>query len=404
MNIVTVFLNSQIENRLTVYVKQSSGYEEKNKVCLLQKMLYDLKQSPHQWYQTLHDYLINNRMKCLNSDHSVFIGEHLIVTVYVDNLLIRGKNMNIINFFKESLTYMFNISDLEPVCHYLSMKVTYNKINRTLNLKQTFYTKKLLIKFEMKDCWKVSTPMEKSISSLMKEIKAPNHTLIEWYTSAISSLIWLMMTSRPDIIFAVVFFSQFTMNPTSEHVSEIKYTFYYLAGTTDHDIIFDLNQLEHNDLYSSVKYVDSDWGDCNMTFWSTTDYVIFFNEEAISHTFKQQPTVALLSIEAENNALSLVIKEAVWLCQLLLELDKYEHSIILNTDSEESLTLLDNSEFYAHTKHINIKIHWVREVISSDNVSVYWIKDEDNVADIFMKPLDQTLFNKNVNRLSLIDK
>ena len=266
MNMITVFLNSQIENELTVYVKQPSGYEEKNKVCLLQKTLYGLKQSPHQWYQTLHDYLINNSMRCLNSDHLMFIEGHLIVTVYVDDLLIRGKNMNIINSFKESLTCTFNMSDLKSVHHYLSMKVTHNRINRMLNLKQTFYIKKMLIKFRMKDCQKISTSMKKSSSSLTKEIEAPDHTLIEWYTLAISSLIWLMMTTRSDIVFTVVFFSQFTTNLISEHVSEMKCIFHYSAGTTDHGITFGLNQLEHNDLYSPVEYVDSDWGGCNMIF------------------------------------------------------------------------------------------------------------------------------------------
>ena len=91
-------------------------------------------------------------MKHLNSDHSVFIGGHLIVTVYVDNLLIEGKDMDIINSFKESLTHTFDMSDLGPVHHYLSMEVTCNRINRMLNLKQTFYMKKMLIKFRMKDC------------------------------------------------------------------------------------------------------------------------------------------------------------------------------------------------------------------------------------------------------------
>ena len=108
--------------------------------------------------------------------------------------------------------------------------------------------------------------------------------------------------------------------------------------------------------------------------------------------------------EAEYNTLSLAMKEAVWLRQLLLELDEYKHSIILNTDSKGSLTLSRNPEFHAHTKHINIKIHWLREVISSGDVSVYWIKGEENVADVFTKPLDRILFNKNVNRLGLIGK
>ena len=88
----------------------------------------------------------------------------------------------------------------------------------------------------------------------------------------------------------------------------------------------------------------------------------------------------------------------------MLKLDRYEHLIILNKDSEGLLTLLKNPKFHAHIKHINIKIHCVREVISFDDVSVYWIKGEDNMTDVFMEPLDWTLFNKNINRLSLIGK
>ena len=108
--------------------------------------------------------------------------------------------------------------------------------------------------------------MKKSLSSLTKEIRAPNHTLIEWYALAIDSLIWLITTTRPDIVFTVVFLSQFTTNPTSEHVSEVKHIFHYQAGTTDHGITFGLNQLEHNNLYSPVGYVNSDWGGCNTTY------------------------------------------------------------------------------------------------------------------------------------------
>ena len=58
MNMVTTFLNSLVEDSLVVYIKQPPGYKKGNdQVCLLLKTLYGLKQSPHQWYQTLHDYL-----------------------------------------------------------------------------------------------------------------------------------------------------------------------------------------------------------------------------------------------------------------------------------------------------------------------------------------------------------
>ena len=104
MNMVTAFLNSLVEDSLAVYIKQPSEYKkENNQVCLLLKTLYDLKQSPHQWYQTLHDYLTKLELWHLNSDHSVFIEGDLIVVVYVNDLLITGKNKALINFFKQAI-------------------------------------------------------------------------------------------------------------------------------------------------------------------------------------------------------------------------------------------------------------------------------------------------------------
>ena len=68
----------------------------------------------------------------------------------------------------------------------------------------------------------------------------------------------MMMITRSDITFTIMFFSHFTINFTLEHVSEIKHIFCYLADIMNYNIIFNLNQLEHNNLYSSVKYVNSD--------------------------------------------------------------------------------------------------------------------------------------------------
>ena len=349
----------------------------------------------------LHDYLVNNSMRQLDSDHSVFIERQLIVAVYVDNLLIGDKDMDLINSFKESLSHQFKMTDISPVHQYLGMKVTRNRVNKTLHLSQAAYTKKMLIKFSMQDCRVVSTPMERSLLSLIKGIGPPDNNIIDWYAPAIGSLIWLMTTMRPDISYLVVFFSQFTTNPTPDHISGVKRIFHYLASTADLGITYGLKQLDHADNYSPVGYVNSDWGGCNSTFRSTTGYVFFFNGGIISHTSKRQPTVALSSTKAEYNALLVAMKEAVWLRQLLLELDGYKHSITLNTDSEGSLALAKNPEFHACTKHINIKVHWVREVIAAGDVTVCWIKGDDNVADVFTKPLDRVLFNKNVNRLGL---
>ena len=135
MNMITAFLNSLVEDDLAVYVKQPSKYEKgNNKVCLLLKTLYDLKQSLYQCYQILHDYLTKLELWCLNLDHSVFIGGDLVIAVYVNNLLITGKDKALINFFKQVISYQFHMTDLEPVHQYLDMEVSYDQAKKTLHL------------------------------------------------------------------------------------------------------------------------------------------------------------------------------------------------------------------------------------------------------------------------------
>ena len=72
----------------------------------------------------LHDYLTKLELQCLDLNHSVFIEGDLVVAVYVDDLLITGKNKALINFFKQVIGCQFYMTDLESVYQYLDMKVS----------------------------------------------------------------------------------------------------------------------------------------------------------------------------------------------------------------------------------------------------------------------------------------
>jgi len=62
MGVKIVFLHDELEER--IYIKQPEGYiqeGQENKVCLLNKSLYRLKQSPRQWYKWFNSFMINTR-------------------------------------------------------------------------------------------------------------------------------------------------------------------------------------------------------------------------------------------------------------------------------------------------------------------------------------------------------
>lgn len=146
MDVITAFLNAPLKE--TIYVEQSKGYEQGgNMVCLLQRALYGLKQSPHKWYFTLRQFLESKGFKHTESNYLLFVNEttRLIVSVYVNNIQIYGpKRSKHIAKLKQDLHKRFAMTDLGPCSYYLGMEIQRNFGNKTVRVTQTTYLKKVL--------------------------------------------------------------------------------------------------------------------------------------------------------------------------------------------------------------------------------------------------------------------
>jgi Reverse transcriptase (RNA-dependent DNA polymerase) len=138
MDVKTAFLYRLVKE--TVYIQQPLGLKDKSagldKVCKLNRALYGLKQAPRVWYNTLSKYLQELGFKPLDADASVFHKKGVIITIYVDDLLITGKDRKEIDALKKALNHRFKMSDLGLVNFYLGMTITRDRINRTLRLGQ----------------------------------------------------------------------------------------------------------------------------------------------------------------------------------------------------------------------------------------------------------------------------
>lgn len=162
LDMVTAFLNPLIADGLLIYVEQPTGYETlENLVCLLLRTLYGLKQSPRLWYQTLHNFLISMGFCRTEADHSVFIRGKIIIAVYVDDLLLVGKNTDEINSIKRALKGQFKMTDLGPCQHYLGMGVTRDRDRGLIYLSLSTCITKVLRQFGLDGCHSVSTPMDR---------------------------------------------------------------------------------------------------------------------------------------------------------------------------------------------------------------------------------------------------
>ena len=134
------------------------------------------------------------------------------------------------------------------------------------------------------------------------------------YQSAIGSLMYLSVSTRPDISYAVGNLTRYSSKPTKEHWTAMKRVLHYLKGTGKHGILY--SEKGRNEC---VGFSDADWvGDVNDRK-STTGYLFQLSGGAVTWKSKKQSCVALSTAEAEYIALSSAAQESVWLKHLTTE-------------------------------------------------------------------------------------
>src|ERR1035438_2674776 len=122
---------------------------------------------------------------------------------------------------------------------------------------------------------------------------------------------------------------------------------------------------------------------------STTGYLYISAGGAVSWTSKRQSTTALSMTEAEYMSVTQVAKEAIWLTELLKELEirATEEPMIIKVDNQGSIHLAKNPEYHARTNHIDIQYYFIREMIDMKKVELIYCPTQDNVADMLTKLL-----------------
>ena len=297
------------------FVKQG----EEHLVCKLNKSIYGLKQSPRCWNTALDTHLTEMGFTQSNSDPCIYRsdegGEIFYLGVYVDDIILAGRSEDQVKEVKAALSQKFEIKDMGKLHHFLGISVVQNEQSKTVWIGQPAYTKNVLTKFGMQDCTPVNTPVDIG-SKLETTSDEDEHTDQQQYQSAIGSLMYLAVSTRPDISYALGNLAKFSSKPSKKHWSTIKRVLRYLKGTVEHGILYNQNSSGECVGY----YSDADWaGDINDRK-STSGYVFQMSGAAVTWRSKKQGCVALSTAEAEYVALCSAAQESVWLRRLTSEL------------------------------------------------------------------------------------
>lgn len=394
MDVKTAYLHAPIEEE--IYLQQPEGFEKTTEtreqlVCKLKKSLYGLKQSGRNWYKQLNDHLEQNNFERNKSDHCVYRkqieNDTIIVIIWVDDLIIAASNDELLNRFKDTMKAQFNMKDLGKISYFLGMQFEQKEGEITMNQKK--YIEKMLERYGMSECKPRYTPCEPKIEGSNSEDRDSDNVGIanpKEYREIVGSLIYAMTCTRPDISWIVSKLSQTLANPKPENLVAAKHVLRYLKGTSDYELSF---KKSDEDL-KLIGFSDSDWASSVEDRRSTTGYCFSLNKQGppISWKSKKQPTVALSTCEAEYIGLATATQESMYLTQLLSGMDNSDYTCTkMFGDNQGAIALSKNPVNRQRSKHIDVRYHFIRDVISKGKMDIVYCPSEDMAADILTKPV-----------------
>ncbi|RVW16345.1 Retrovirus-related Pol polyprotein from transposon RE1 [Vitis vinifera] len=322
----------------------------------------------------------------IRADTSLFVftkkDDLIYLLLYVDDIILTGNNLALINRFISQLHSEFAVKDLGPLSYFLGLEVSY--IPNGFFLSQVKYATDILARAQLLDSKPVPTPMIVSQRLSSEGTPFADPTL---YRSLVGALQYLTIT-RPDLAHSVNSVSQFLHAPTEVHFQAVKRILHYVQGT----LHFGLKFTSCSSM-GLVAYSDADWAGCPDTRRSTSGYSIFLGNNLVSWSAKKQPTVSRSSCESEYRVLALTAAEVLWLTHLLCDLRvTLTHRPLLLCDNKSAIFLSSNPVSHKRAKHVDLDYHFLRELIVAGTLRIQHIPSHLQLADVFTKSVSRDLY------------
>ncbi|KAK8957726.1 hypothetical protein KSP39_PZI001286 [Platanthera zijinensis] len=396
LDVKTAFLNGKLDE--DVFMKQPQGFEDpqnNGKVCKLQRAIYGLKQASRSWNKRFDEevktleFIQSKEEPCVYKKVS---GSHVIFLIlYVDDILLMGNDLSLMEQTRNSLKMIFSMKDMGEAQYILGIKIYRDRSRRLIGLTQSVYIDKILERFQMENSKKGNVPMTTS-TQLGKSQCAMSHKDIEYmmnvpYASAIGSIMYDMICTRPDVAYALSMTSRHQASPGPNHWTAVKNILRYLKRTKNKFLVFGGHKELRVEGYTDASFM-TDPDDRR----SQSGFVFLLNGGAVSWRSWKQSTTADSTTAAEVMAAAEASKEAVWIKKFLEELGVVASSgepLRLFCDNSASISQIKEPKSHHKTKYMDRKYFVTRDFIEEGKIALLWIDTNSNTADPFTKPLSQ---------------
>ena len=430
MDVDQAFIQSPMHEE--IYLELPEGYAKwkgcsKKKVLRILKGLYGLKQSGRSWNKTIEETFIKDLgFKRFESDICLFKkvvdGQDVYIALYVDDLIIAAPNtkqgLKALAKVKGQLRDKYSMTDLGKLQWFLGMKINQSDDCASVSIDQSRYIEDVAKKFGVENA-KVSTPMDDQLKLSREDspkVGSPEHEEVAKlpYKALIGCLLYISGKTRPDITFAVHTLARFSQYPSLKAWNAALRVLKYLHCTKDMKITYSRDGNSNVQVISETKQVswskswwnkltswaDSNWGGDLDTMRSTTGYIVMLAGAAISWNSRLQPTVALSSTEAEYMACTSVVQEVIHQRMLQEEFgNEDKEPTLLMEDNQGCIHMAKAQGNHKRVKHLDLKIHFVRQAVEAGTVVLQYIPTNDQLADMFTKALPKQRFEVLRNKI-----
>ncbi|WVZ58761.1 LOW QUALITY PROTEIN: hypothetical protein U9M48_008993 [Paspalum notatum var. saurae] len=347
MDVKSAFPNGFIEEE--VYVRQPPGFESArfpDRVYKLRKALYGPKQAPRAWYARVSS--LKSGFVMGSVDKTLFLlsrgGDTTIVRIYVDDIIFGGSSHALVSSFAEQMSREFEMSLMGEIQFFLGLQIKQGFEGTFIH--QAKYTRDKLKKFNMGDSKPMTTPMSTNTA----------------------------LDADEDGEAA---------SPRTSHRQAVKRIFRYLKFT-----------LELGLWYSSGSslflkgFSDADHAGCRIDRKSTSGTCQLLGTSLVSWSSRKQASVSLSTTEAEYIAAASCCSQLLSMKATLSDFGLRFGKIPLLVDSTSAISVAKNPVLHSRTKHIDVRFYFLRDHYEKGDIDLVHVASENQLADIFTKPLE----------------
>jgi len=388
-------------------------HDDGNVYVKLNRALYGLQQSSLLWYETIKNVLLEADYNKTNCDVCVFIknlpNQFIIVVIYVDDILVVSTNQSLVDELHEIFNQAFGkiTKQSGDKISFLSMLISIDKTNNTIEIDQITYINKIIDEFESKygivkesnypsngNLFNKTDQYESSYGQDPPKINIPKDIKTD-YISILMSLMYVAIRTRLDILKEVTYLTTFVNDPSATEWYKLYKVIGYLKKYSKLSLVFTSNESNKLEIYADASYR------VHENTAGHSGIIIRLYGNTIFGKSNKQKIITKSSTEAELIALDEATTYCIWIMELLNELNiNYEIPVLIYQDNLSTITLAEAGKGnFKRTKHILNRYFWIKQFIDSGEIKLMYLPTRQMIADLLTKPVIGALFKQLIYEL-----